>query len=144
MKFNLTRLMTASLLSIGCSLLSFGQSTNATLSGIVYDPSGAAVPGATVVAVEAGTGQSHQTTSSDGGNYTITNLAIGSYKVTATASGFKELVIPSVVLHVNEVAQFNLTLQVGAVTDQVVVTTELPLLSTGSSSVGQVVIAHVG
>jgi Carboxypeptidase regulatory-like domain/TonB dependent receptor len=139
MKFNLTRLMTASLLSIGCSLLSFGQSTNATLSGIVYDPSGAAVPGATVVAVEAGTGQSHQTTSSDGGNYTITNLAIGSYKVTATASGFKELVIPSVVLHVNEVAQFNLTLQVGAVTDQVVVTTELPLLSTGSSSVGQVI-----
>ncbi len=139
MRLNLTRILAVSLLAIGCYQSVFGQSTNATLSGIVQDSQGAILPNATVVATEIATGQSHQASSSQGGNYTMPDLPIGDYRVTAAATGFKTLVINSITLHVNQVAQLDLKLQVGAVTDRVVVSAELPLVSTESSSVGQVV-----
>jgi hypothetical protein len=121
------------------ALTASAQSTNATIAGIVRDSQGSLLPHARVVAVNAETGQSRETTSSGNGNYEITNLAIGDYKITASSTGFKTLVIPSVTLHVNQAAELNLTLEVGAVSQQIVVTTELPLLTTESSSVGQVV-----
>ncbi len=139
MRLNLTRILAVSLLAIGCYQSVSGQSTNATLSGIVQDSQGAILPNATVVATEIATGQSHQTSSSEGGNYTMPDLPIGDYRVTAAATGFKTLVINSITLHVNQVAQLDLKLDVGAVTDRVVVSAELPLVSTESSSVGQVV-----
>lgn len=139
MRLNPTRILAVSLLIIGCYRSVSGQSTNATLSGIVQDSQGAVIPNVTIVATEIGTGQSHQATSSGGGNYTIPDLPIGDYKVTASASGFKTVVINSITLHVNQTAQLDLKLEVGGVADRVVVTANIPLLTTESSSVGQVV-----
>ncbi len=139
MRLNITPILAVSLLAIGCYQSVSGQSTNATLSGIVQDSQGAILPNAIVVATEIATGQSHQASSSEGGNYTMPDLPIGDYRVTAAATGFKTLVINSITLHVNQVAQLNLKLDVGAVTDRVLVSAELPLVSTESSSVGQVV-----
>jgi hypothetical protein len=139
MRFRLIRPLLAGLLSIALPYCAFGQSTNATLSGVVLDAQGSVVPNVDVVAVEIGTGQSHETKSANNGEYTVTDLPIGDYKITATAEGFKGLVIPLITLHVNQAASLDLKLEVGAVSEHVVVTTTLPLLNTESSSVGQVV-----
>src|ERR1035441_9421070 len=69
----------------------------------------------------------------------ITNLPIGNYKISASSGGFKTIVIPSIPLQVNQFAAVNLTLAVGANTEEVRVTEEAPLVSTEDSSVGQVV-----
>jgi hypothetical protein len=115
------------------------QTTTATLSGVVRDAQGAVVPNASITAVQSATGQSRETRSSDTGNYTISNLPIGDYKITVTAEGFKMSVIPSLTLQVNQVAQIDVTLQLGAVSDQIDVTATAPLLAVETSSVGQVV-----
>ena len=139
MRLNIIRAMLAGLLTVSFCLSASAQSTNATLSGVVADAQGAVVPNAQVVAVDTQTGQSHGTTSGENGNYTITDLAIGEYKITASANGFKTLVIPAITLHVDQAASLDLKLEVGAVSEHIVVTTSLPLLNTESSSVGQVV-----
>ncbi len=138
-RFNFLLALFASALTLGCCLPAAAQTTNATLSGVVRDAQGSVVPHASVVATNTQTGQSRNTTSGDTGDYTITDLAIGDYKISASAPGFKMLVIPSITLHVNQQASLDLKLDVGAVSEQVVVTTTLPLLNTESSSVGQVV-----
>ena len=85
MRLNIIRAVLAGLLTVGVCLSAFAQSTNATLSGVVQDAQGAVVPNAEVVATDTGTGQSHGTTSGESGNYTITDLPIGEYKITASA-----------------------------------------------------------
>lgn len=139
MKLKISRVLTLSVLAVGFNFLSFGQSTNATLSGTVQDPQGALIPRASVVATQIDTAQSRQTTSGDDGHYTIPNLPIGAYRVTVSSPGFKTIVIPSITLQVNQAAELNLKLQVGSATEEVTVTTQAPLLNTETSSVGQVV-----
>lgn len=119
--------------------LCIAQSTNASISGVVVDPQGASIPDAKIAVTNVATGNQRQTTSSANGSYILPDLPIGDYKVTTSATGFKSLVIPSVTLHVNQAASLNLKLDIGAVSEQVVVTTELPQLNTESASVGQVV-----
>jgi hypothetical protein len=139
MQSKLMSVVIAALILVSCSVASFAQSTNATLSGIVHDPQGAVIPNAAVVATEIGTGQVHQTLSGGSGAYTLPNLPIGDYKVVVSAEGFASEVIPSITLHVNQVASLDFALRLGAVSEHVVVTTELPLLNSETSSVGQVI-----
>ena len=116
-----------------------GQSTNASLSGVVQDTQGAVIPNAPVVVTQIDTGQSRTVKSGEDGHYIITNLPIGSYKVSASSGGFKNVLVPSITLQVDQMAVLNLTLTVGSNTEQVTVTAETPLLTTDDSSVGQVV-----
>lgn len=118
---------------------SFAQTANAKLSGTVHDAQGAVVPNASIKATQVDTGQMRQTTSAGSGTYTLTDLPVGTYKITATFQGFKTLVIPAFTLQVNQAAELNLTLEVGAVSEEVNVSTQAPLLATQNSSVGQVV-----
>jgi hypothetical protein len=66
----------------------FGQGASGSLSGVVTDQQGAVIAGATVEATDINTGQKHTVTTSDNGAYTIPNLAVGVYTVTATGAGF--------------------------------------------------------
>ncbi len=122
-----------------CGVPVWSQSANATLSGTIRDPSGASIPKATVTAIHTATGQSRQAATGDTGEYTIPDLPIGEYRVTVAAAGFKSTIVPSVTLQVNQAGQLNLALEIGAASEQVSVSEQLPLLSTQSSSVGQVV-----
>lgn len=115
------------------------QTTTATISGTVRDGQGALIPGANITAVQTSTGQSREAQSSTAGNYTIPNLPIGDYKISVNAAGFKTTVIPSMTLQVNQVAQVDVVLEIGAVNEAISVTTSVPLLDTQTSSVGQVV-----
>jgi hypothetical protein len=115
------------------------QTTTATISGVVRDPQGGIIPNSSIIVVQIETGQTRQASSGATGDYTIPNLPVGTYRITASAAGFKKTVLPSMTLQVNQEAHIDLLLEVGALSEEVTVTAEAPLLSTESTSVGQVV-----
>jgi len=126
-------------LTLGTAAHMLAQSANATLSGFVRDSQDAVIPNAKVTALQIATHVIYSAVSSGEGAYTILNLPVGDYKVTAEAPGFKIAVVPLLTLQTAEAASLNLTLPVGAVTEQVVVTDTVPLINTQDTSIGQVV-----
>src|SRR5437870_4504891 len=116
-------------------LLSPAQTERGTIRGTVVDQSGAAVGGAHVAAVNAGTGVRTSTVSTESGNYTIPNLPPGQYAVEVEHPGFKKLVRENVRVDVAGVIGLDLPLQVGEVTDRVTVEAAAPLLKSESSDV---------
>ena len=126
-------------LIFGTTAHMLAQSANATLSGFVRDPQGAVIPNAKVRAEQTATHQIYTTTSNGDGVYNILNLPVGDYKVTTEAPGCKIAVIPSITLQTAEAAALNVTLPVGAVTEEVVVTDSVPLINTQDTSIGQIV-----
>lgn len=106
-----------------------------TIAGTVRDPSGAVVPNVDIRVKNAATGVEFKTTTNQAGEYVAPNLIPGEYSVTATAQGFSTLVRTGLALHINERLAVDLTLQVGAVTQQVEVTGAAPLLKSESTSV---------
>jgi Carboxypeptidase regulatory-like domain/TonB dependent receptor-like, beta-barrel len=115
------------------------QSTYGSVSGTVTDPSGAAVPGANITLTNIGTGEKRTQTSSDNGQYTFVNLFQGSYRIDIEKQGFKHFARPGVVVEVQQDSHIDAALTVGQVSETVEVTSEIPLLQTESSSLGQVV-----
>jgi hypothetical protein len=127
------------LLTACLGYMASAQTTTATISGVVRDPQGGIIPNSSITVVQIETGQTRQTNSGATGDYTIANLPVGTYRITASAAGFKKTVIPSITLQVNQEAHIDLLLEIGSVSDEVTVTAEAPLLATESTSVGQVV-----
>jgi carboxypeptidase family protein/TonB-dependent receptor-like protein len=80
---------TVLLLLLACSPVALGQqAAKATLTGMVTDPNGAAVPGVTITATQTATGIRRETVSNEEGLYVLTDLAPGEYEVRAEAKGF--------------------------------------------------------
>jgi hypothetical protein len=121
------------------SLRGFGQATTAELSGTVEDASGAVVPGAQVIANNIATNIAHSTVSEKSGRYVLGQLPPGDYTITVEAKGFSKLVQTGLNLQVNQQAQLDLTLKIGAQSETVEVVSQAPLLESESSSVGTVV-----
>ncbi len=92
------------------------------------------MPGAKVEAVSMSTNETHTATSDASGAYTIPFLRPGNFKLTATASGFKQLIRENITLQVGQIAGIDLTLEVGAVTENITVTAEAALLETQTAS----------
>jgi hypothetical protein len=139
MRKTVFRYLLLALLSLCLAQFAPAQTTTATLSGVVRDSQGGVIPGATITLVQTDTGQSRQATTGHTGDYSISNLPVGNYRITASAQGFKKTVIGSITLQVNQAAEVDLTMEVGAIADEVTVSATAPLLSTESTSVGQVV-----
>src|SRR5204863_8574763 len=78
------------------------------------------------------------TTKSDG-QYTVTNLEPGSYRVTATSAGFTEKSIRDINLFVNQTVRVDVSLEVGAVSTRTEVEATAPVVQSETSSIGQVV-----
>jgi len=115
------------------------QTTGATLSGEVTDPSGASVPGVTVTVTDVDTGTSTKTTTNQSGAYTFPSLPAGNYRILAEMATFRTIEISGITLSVYQKATVNITLQLGAVSAKVEVSGAAPLVSTTSASVGTVV-----
>jgi hypothetical protein len=115
------------------------QEFRATISGHVYDASGAAVPNVKVQAINIATNETTTATTSASGAYSIPFLRPGNYKVTATAQGFKQYVRDNIVLEVGKVAGIDITLELGNVAESVEVTAEAAMLETQTASRGGVV-----
>jgi hypothetical protein len=117
-------------LCVGFAGSAFGQSTNSgDISGIVTDTTGAAVPGATVTVLNIATGVSKELVTNDSGVYDTSSIVAGTYKLTFAKSGFSTLVRSSITVIVGPTT-VNAQLSVGGVTQEVVVSTDIPLLRT--------------
>ncbi len=111
-----------------------GQVNTATITGLITDPSHAAVPGATVEVVNENTGFSKTATAPEGGEFTFNFLPIGSYTVTVHASGFEKSQRKAVMVVAGEVLRLDLQLQLGNLNESVSVTGETPLIETETSN----------
>src|SRR5262245_31394396 len=102
--------------------LSWSQLPTATLNGIVTDPQGALVSGATVTATNQGTGDSRSFTTGSDGRYSIPNLAPGDYNITVQGSGFAKREYKDVRLEVGRNITLNVPLTLAKVGETVTVT----------------------
>src|ERR1700733_9282530 len=85
------------------SSLAFGQGGNGSVTGTITDPAGAVVPGATVQAKNTETGEIRTAASTNAGDYTISDLPVGTYVVTATVKGFKNYIHANLALSATQV-----------------------------------------
>ena len=127
------------ILVIGSTMPMWGQFTTARLTGTVTDPSSAVVVGATVTAQDLGTGFTRTTTSTSTGQYLFPSLPVGTYQITVSMAGYKSYVQKGIVLSVDQAVTQNVQLQVGVITEQMVVTANPSLVTTDSATVGQLI-----
>ena len=115
------------------------QISKGNLTGIVTDPSGSAVPRATVRLVNTGTGAERTEQSDSSGIYRFMTLDAGAYRVEVEAAGFKKFIREGIELRVGETTTLDLQLEIGQSAESVTVTAESPLLRTESASLGNTV-----
>ena len=115
------------------------QTIRATLTGTVIDPNGGVVQGAAVTATNIATNISTVAKTNQEGIYTFTALTPGEYIVEVGVTGFKRAVQSGVVLQIAQASRLDITLEVGAVSEEVRVVSEAPLVRSTSSELGQVI-----
>lgn len=111
----------------------------ASLQGTVMDPKGAAVAGAKVTVTNQGTGIVYETVSSGVGYYRVSELPPGNYTVVAEAAGFKKFNSEGVAVEAEQPRGLDITLQIGAVTEQVTVTVSQQILQTEDANVSSTI-----
>lgn len=112
---------------------------NAQISGEVTDASGSIVPGAVVKAIETARNVAHAASTDASGRYLLPNLPVGAYRLEVTAPGFKTYAQTGIDLQVGNNVAINVTLQVGAVSENVEVTARASMVQTEENSVSQVI-----
>src|SRR5215470_17724048 len=123
------------LLAVAC-LTVLGQGSTGSLSGLVVDPKGAVVAGATVVVKNVATNQENTTQTSNDGTFNVPSLATGIYTATINAAGFKQAVVTEIKIDVGKPSSIQIELEVGAATETVTVVGGGELLQTQSATVG--------
>jgi Carboxypeptidase regulatory-like domain len=107
----------------------FSQVSTATITGVVQDEAGAVVPGAQVVATQTQTNSIAQAVSDARGVFSLPALPVGPYAMNVTATGFETYQRTNIVLTVGQVANFEVRLAAGRVTETVTVTSGAPLVN---------------
>src|SRR6476660_3265802 len=115
------------------------QAYNGTIVGTVTDSSGASIPNVTVTAINTGTNGKYTATTSGSGSYSIAQLPVGVYVVHAEAANVKEAVTNNVEVHGTSNAEVNVVMQVGTVSEKVMVQADTVQVQTTSASVGEVI-----
>lgn len=124
-----------SCLALSC----LAQQGRGSISGTVTDPSGAAVAQARVSIVNIATNASFVTQTNDLGFYIAPTLPVGSYRIVVEKPGFKRAVRAGITLQVDQRAEVDIRLEVGAVAESVEVVAEAPLVDAASATVGKVI-----
>jgi hypothetical protein len=107
-----------------------------SIQGIITDPTGAIVPGATVVAENVATGLKTTKQTNEAGLYVINALPPGEYKVLVSFSGFQSLIQEKVIVDALSTVGVNLTLQLGKVTETITVSEAPAQLNTSDARLG--------
>src|SRR5258705_9421574 len=113
------RLLFALFFTLVFSVVANSQSFRRAINGTVTDPSGAAVPTATVKATEGATGLDHTTVTTTEGQYSLQDIPLGLYKVQVTASGFPTYTIDKVEVIAGTIYTLNIQLKMGQQTTTV-------------------------
>src|SRR5690242_399283 len=117
--------------------LVFCQTDRGTITGTVMDPTGAGVANAVVTATNTETNLKLETRTSADGVYSIPYLVLGTYRVAAEASGFKRAVTTDIVLAGGAIVRADMTVEVGAVAEQIEVKAAAPQLRQDSAEISQ-------
>ncbi len=115
------------------------QSTDATISGLVVDPSGRVIPDADIEILNEVTGVHYANKTNGTGIYTVSILPPGQYRVQVSKVGFKTLIKPGIVLNVQSAVALNFTLPLGATSESITVEAGSSLINTTDASVGTVI-----
>ena len=133
------RLLLGVLLFIVGALSLRAVGTDGTIVGTVTDAKGGAVSRAKVTVRNSGTNATREVSTNANGEYSVPLLPPGVYEVSVEQTGFRRAVVSEVKLEVDQTARVDVVLQIGSVSEQVVVSEAEPLVQTDSSTVGQVV-----
>lgn len=117
----------------------WAQLYTSTVSGVITDPSGAVIPNTQAKLVDEQKGFSFTAISDATGRYLFRSVPPGSYKLTVTAQGFQPQEQAGINVNINQNVAVNFSLQVGATSQTVEITTAAPVLSTQDAVTGQVV-----
>ena len=121
---------------LALALAAWGQLGVGTITGLITDSTGAAVPGAAVTIVNTDTNFTQRSETNETGLFRVPGLQPGPYRVTVEIEGFKTFVRENLVLRTGSTLPVDAMLEIGAVTEQIEVTAETPLLETETSSAG--------
>jgi hypothetical protein len=135
LQFRLIGWLLSVTLTVGCGVKAArAQATNAQILGKVLDTTGAAIPNATINIKNSGTGLDRTVTSSGDGDYAISSLPVGSYTLTAVATGFKTYTQSGIVLEGGQQARLDLSLQIGSTSETIEVLGQAAQVDTASST----------
>src|SRR5688572_14614516 len=132
-KENVMRLVQSVVVVVICSTVIWAQSNQGGISGTVFDPNGAVVPGATVIITDLGTQRVITLTTSESGSYAVRLLDPVTYSLVVEARGFKKAIMERVKVDTASVATVDVTLETGPVGETVTITSETALLNTESA-----------
>src|ERR1700686_343991 len=118
-----------------CTYTASGQAVFGSIIGTVTDAQGNAVSGAKVTVTSISKNTTFETTSNESGNYSVTHLIPDDYKVEVEATGFKAYQVERVTVNADSSVTLDVPLQVGAVTQTVEVTGDVPQLQTDRADV---------
>lgn len=116
-----------------------GGSTTNAISGVVIDSSGAVIPGADVLVKKSDTGTTQSTVTNTQGAFSMAGLSIGTYTVTVTLQGFKTFIVNNVVVTSTAPANVRAVLEVGGLSEQVVVSSTSEVIQTQSTTVSSTI-----
>jgi hypothetical protein len=122
-----------------CGGILRAQSTNASVSGRVTDPSKGVIADAKVAAINSGTNVSYKIATNDAGEYYLTNLPPGTYRIEIEKTGFKKVIKPEVILHVQDAFAIDFEMTLGPGSESITVEAGAPIVNTESAAVSTVV-----
>src|SRR5262250_2796928 len=121
------------------ALSAFAQGDRGTITGTVADATNAVIPGANVTATNTQTTSKYETVSTETGNYTLTQLPVGTYQLTVELPGFKKYVRQGVTVLSSTTVRIDVALEVGGAAEEVTVSADAPLLRTESGDLSHTI-----
>jgi hypothetical protein len=136
---NRTLVIAFLLASVALIVPARAQVQTGRIVGTVYDPNKATVPNATITVTESSTNQSVTVATNEHGDYVVTPLNPGVYRVTVASPGFTTTAVNAVEVQVGQSARVDVELKVGETNSTIEVTSTAPLLDTESGTLGHIV-----
>lgn len=117
------------------------QSLTGSIEGLVADPSGAVIPGASITASHLATGATYEASTNEVGRFSFPTVRLGAYNVAVETPGFSRSVVEGVIVEVGQAAQLSVTLEIGELATEVTVSasTAQALVNTASAELSTVV-----
>ena len=116
---SLSRIVAIVLFCAGITIVMWAQGTRATITGIVQDPTGAAIPGATLNLRSLGTSAIAKANTGPDGFFTFPGLVAGGYDLTVTAPGFREYIQRGISVNLDQQVRIDVSLEVGATAETI-------------------------
>lgn len=122
-----------------CPFAVFAQSTDASITGMVDDPSKAVLPGVSITAINTKTGVKTTTKTNGSGQYTISTLVPGTYRIEVDKQGFRGIIEGGLTLHTQDIVQLNFHMALGSSSETVTVNASENNINTTDAAVGTVI-----